>query len=119
MVVVLAVESLDAPIVDERRAAPRVATDFYAVELRGPSRYFRLVRNVSRTGLLLENPMADEEVGQVLDLEMPTRGRPSPLKLRAEVVYVTRSGRIGLRLLDSSELLEVMNHRQPETPGNT
>ena len=86
----------------DRRSAPRRSTDFYAVELRGESRYFRLVLNVSASGLLFENRLADEKPGQVLELVLPRTGSAEPLKVRAEVVYVTDAGHVGVRVLDAS-----------------
>lgn len=97
----------------ERRGAARRTADFYAIERRGASRYFRLVRNVSSTGLLFENRMADEHPGQIIELELPRRASPEPVQVRAEVVYVTPSGQVGVRLLDFAEPLESLGGALP------
>jgi len=91
-----------APNFDDRRARKRRLADFYAVELAGGGRYLRRVADVSRDGLLLVSPLADERPGQLVELELP-RGRSAPMRVRAEVVRVTAEGKIGLRRLATSE----------------
>lgn len=103
MISELAPTSGNAVPAPDRRAEPRVPADFYAVELRGSSRYFRLVRNVSRTGLLFENRIADEKPGEMVELELPRRGAEPPVRVRAEVVRVSVDGTIGVRLLDAAD----------------
>jgi len=89
---------------DERRGAPRRATDFYAVETRGGARVFRLIRNVSAHGLLFENRLADEVPGQLVELELPSAHDPAaPRCVRGEVVYVTPAGHVGVRLLEPTD----------------
>lgn len=96
-----------APSLDDRRARRRVTANFYAIELAGGGRYLRRVENVSRDGLLLQSPLADEQPGQIVELELP-RGRDvEPVRVKTEVVYVTPTGQVGLRRLDSTSPLPV------------
>jgi hypothetical protein len=96
------------PVFDDRRARTRVAADFYAIELAGGGRYLRRVRNVSRDGLLLESPFADERPGQTVELELP-RPRPAhPLRVTAKVVRVMPQGgiaQIAVRRVEPGEPL--------------
>jgi hypothetical protein len=72
------------------------------------NRYLRSISNVSRNGLLLVNPLGDERPGQVIDLELPRRSSAhSPSRIKFEVVYVTSAGKVGVRLVEPSESLEV------------
>jgi PilZ domain len=103
------------PSADERRARDRVSADFYAIELDGGARYLRHVANVSRDGLLIESPLADERPGQVLELELPRAEAEPPVRVRAEVVRVTPDGRVGVRRLDSTEPLPVDTLGGPES----
>ena len=85
-----------------------MAANFYAVELAGDARYLRRVADVSRDGLLLESPLADERPGQVLELELPRVGKAAaPMRVRAEVVRVTKQGKVGVRRLDTSAPLPI------------
>src|SRR5258707_10394143 len=86
-----------APTVDDRRARRRVSANFYAIELAGGGRYLRRVENVSRDGLLLQSPLADERPGQIVELELPLGKGAAPLRLKTEVVYVTADGQGGVR----------------------
>jgi hypothetical protein len=94
------------PAFDDRRTRCRVSADFYAIELAAGGRYLRRVSNVSRDGLLLESPLGDEQPGQVVELELPRRQRENPVRVRAEVVRVTK-GKIGVRRLDASDPLPI------------
>jgi hypothetical protein len=96
-----------SPSVDDRRARRRVSANFYAIELAGGGRYLRRVENVSRDGLLLQSPFADERPGQIVELELPRDGEQSPVRVKTEVVYVTPSGQVGVRRLDSTSPLPV------------
>jgi len=96
-----------ASTADDRRARRRVSANFYAIALSGSGRYLRRVENVSRDGLLLQSPLADERPGQIVELELP-RGRDAdPVRVKTEVVYVTPHGQVGLRRLDSTSPLPV------------
>ena len=95
-----------SPLVDDRRARRRVPAGFYAVELAGSGRYLRRVENVSRDGLLLQSPLGDERVGQIVELELPQGSKKDPVRVTTEVVYVT-SGQVGVRRLDSTSPLPV------------
>jgi hypothetical protein len=101
-----------APSVDDRRARRRVSANFYAIELAGGGRYLRRVENVSRDGLLLQSPLADERPGQIVELELPRaskdgQGDGQPVRIKTEVVYVTAQGQVGVRRLDSTSPLPV------------
>jgi hypothetical protein len=96
-----------APTVDDRRARRRVSANFYAIELAGGARYLRRVENVSRDGLLLQSPLADEKIGQIVELELPRGGEIGPVRVKTEVVYVTAEGQVGVRRLDSTSPLPV------------
>jgi hypothetical protein len=96
-----------AASLDERRARRRVNANFYAIELAGGGRYLRRVENVSRDGLLLQSPLADEQPGQIVELELPREGDAEPVRVKTEVVYVTPDGQVGVRRLDSTSPLPV------------
>jgi hypothetical protein len=97
-----------ASSVDDRRARRRVSANFYAIELAGGGRYLRRVENVSRDGLLLQSPFADEQPGQIVELELPRGAEGSePVRVTTEVVYVTSQGQVGVRRLDSTSPLPV------------
>jgi hypothetical protein len=92
----------------DRRVVRRLPADFYGVELSGGGRYLRRITNVSRDGLLLENPLGDEQPGQVIELELPRLSAAHPTtRVRGEVVYVTPEGSVGVRRLDSTTPFEV------------
>lgn len=90
--------------IEEKRDGKRVSADFYAVELAQGGRYLRRVANVSGDGLLIESPLADEQPGQVVNLELP-RQSGGPLRVRGEVVRVTEDGQVGVHV--KSERLPV------------
>src|SRR5215831_7839043 len=96
-----------APSFDDRRARRRVSANFYAIELAGGGRYLRRVENVSRDGLLLQSPLGDETPGQIVELELPRGAQNEPVRVKTEVVYVTREGQVGVRRLDSTAPLPV------------
>ena len=96
-----------APSFDDRRARRRVSANFYAIELAGGGRYLRRVANVSRDGLLLQSPLADEQPGQIVELELPRGLGEEPVRVTTEVVYVTANGQVGVRRLDSTSPLPV------------
>jgi hypothetical protein len=97
-----------APPSSDRRSRSRLPADFYGVELSNGGRYLRRITNVSRDGLLLENPLGDEQPGQIIELELPRIDAGDPVtRVKAEVVYVTPQGNVGVRRLDSTQPLEV------------
>src|SRR5690242_7699479 len=61
----------------EQRRGPRVDVEFFAVEITGTNRYYRLVRNASEDGLFFEVPPGWET-------EAP--GGSAALELEPEVV---------------------------------
>lgn len=92
----------------DRRRLSRHPADFYGVEVVDGNRYLRRISNVSRNGLLLVNPLGDEQPGQIIDLELPRRSPArAPSSIKFEVVYVTPAGKVGVRLLESAEPLAV------------
>jgi hypothetical protein len=98
--------------VEEKRGRQRVPADFYAVALTEGARYLRRVTNVSGDGLLLESPLADEQPGQVVDLELPRRRGESPLRVRGEVVYVTDAGRVGVHVTSARLPVDSLGGRE-------
>jgi PilZ domain len=96
-----------SPSADDRRARRRVSASFYAIELAGGGRYLRRVENVSRDGLLFQSALGDEQPGQIVELELPRGEEHDPVRLKAEVVYVTADGQVGVRRLDSTSPLQV------------
>jgi len=97
-----------APPTEDRRSRHRLAADFYGVELSNGGRYLRRITNVSRDGLRLENPLGDEQPGQIIELELPRIGADDPVtRVKAEVVHVSPEGNVGLRRLESTKPLDV------------
>jgi hypothetical protein len=91
----------------ERRTLRRLPADFYGVEVVANNRYLRRITNVSQDGLLLVNPLGDEQPGQIIDLELPRRSKSRPMtRLQFEVVYV-EAGKVGVRRIDSVAPLDV------------
>ena len=86
---------------EEKRGRRRLPADFYAIELAGGARYLRHIANISNDGLLMESPLADERPGQAIELELPQRKSPEPLRVKGEVVYVKDDGRVGLHVTSS------------------
>jgi hypothetical protein len=110
--------------VEERRGDRRVAADFYAIELDGGARYLRRVANVSADGLLLENPLGDDRPGEILELALPVgkasgndnsgeAGEGQEMRVRAEVVYVTMDGHVGLRVTSEPLPVDELGGRLP------
>jgi PilZ domain len=87
---------------EEKRGRHRLPADFYAIELAEGARYLRHIANVSNDGLLMESPLADERPGQAIELELPQRKSDEPLRVKGQVVYVTRDGRVGIHVTSSS-----------------
>jgi hypothetical protein len=91
------------PANPDRRSVGRDPVDFYAVELSQGGRYLRKIKNVSRTGLLLEDALRMQRPGQVIELLLP-RPDTAPMRIKAEVVRVTGAGQVGLRTLEGQRL---------------
>jgi hypothetical protein len=91
-----------------------MAADFYAIELVSGGRYLRRVANMSRDGMLLESPLSDEQLGQVVELELPRREPQPPVRVRTKVVRVTAEGKVGVQRLDSTDPLPVFALGGPE-----
>src|SRR5215831_15190103 len=89
----------NGPRASDRRTRRRTAAGFYAVELVSGARYLRRVANVSRDGLMLESPLADEQPGQVIELELPRRAPDLPVRVKLEVLRV-RDGTVAMRRVD-------------------
>ena len=90
------------PAFDDRRGVRREAVDFYAVELSEGGRYLRRIRNVSGSGLLLEDRLSGKQPGTVVHLELP-RPDGERVKVVAEGVRVARLG-VGVRALGGASL---------------
>ncbi|MFL5307745.1 MAG: PilZ domain-containing protein [Polyangia bacterium] len=88
--------------VEEKRVGRRLPANFYAIELADGARYLRHISNMSKDGLLMESPLADERPGQTVELELPQRKSDQPLRVKGEVVYVTRDGRVGIHVTSPS-----------------
>ena len=96
------------PLPEDRRSLDRRPADFYGVELSHGGRYLRKITNISRDGLLLENPLGDEQPGQIIELELPRLSAAHPVtRVKGEVVYVTPEGNVGVRRLEEEKPLEV------------
>lgn len=91
------------PAKADRRSVGRDPVDFYAVELSQGGRYLRKIKNVSRTGLLLEDGLRMQRPGQVMELLLP-RPHTAPIRIKAQVVRVTNGGQVGLKALDGQRL---------------
>ena len=86
----------------ERRMGPRVDVEFFAIELSGEGRFYRLVRNVSEHGLYFETPPGwyhDGTAPVVLELEPEIRGER--MRVEGTVAHATEHG-VGLRLVDAT-----------------
>jgi len=84
----------------DRRGEERRAASFYVVELGSDgSRYLRRTLNVSSRGLVLENRLATERPGCVMELEVP-RQESGPMRVRAEVVHLLARGLYAVRAVD-------------------
>ena len=83
----------------EQRRGRRVDVEFFAVEITGSNRYYRLVRNISEEGLFFEVPPGWEaEVPGgpvVLELEPEIVGEMS--RLEGQIVHSGSRG-VGVRL---------------------
>lgn len=63
----------------------------------------RKIKNVSRSGLLLEDGLRMQRPGQVMELLLPRRDT-EPVRVKAEVVRVTKAGHVGLKALGGQRL---------------
>jgi hypothetical protein len=87
----------------ERRGGPRVDVDFFAVEVAGTNRYYRLVRNISADGLFFEVPPGWETEAPggavVLELEPEVVGSVvgEAARVEGKIVHAGEHG-VGLRL---------------------
>ena len=98
--------------VEEKRGRQRQPADFYAIELNHGARYLRHIANVSNDGLLMVSPLADERPGQKLELELPQRKSDKPLRVKGEVVHVSRDGRVGIRVISQVLPVEALGGRE-------
>jgi hypothetical protein len=96
---------------EERRGEGRVPADFYAVEIAGGARYLRRVTNVSEEGLRIENPLADEQPGQTVELELPTDD--GAVRVSGEVVHTSADGHVGVRITSAPLDVENLGGRVP------
>ena len=94
------------PALRDRRAVGRRAVDLYAVELARGGRYLHRIRNISGSGLLLEDRLKLQRPGGLMELELPRPGGSS-VRVTAEVVRLTRDGQVGLRALEGDRLADV------------
>ena len=83
----------------ERRGGPRVDVDFFAVEVAGTNRYYRLVRNISADGLYFEVPPGweTEAPGRAVVLELEPEVAGEVARVEGTVVHAGDHG-VGLRL---------------------
>jgi len=83
----------------ERRTGPRVDVEFFAVELAGANRYYRLVRNVSPEGLFFEVPPGweSEGPGRVVVLELEPEVVGEMARVEGTIVHTGDRG-VGVRL---------------------
>jgi hypothetical protein len=83
----------------EQRRGPRVDVEFFAVEVAGTNRYYRLVRNVSEDGLFFEVPPGWEAEAPggsvVLELEPEIVGEMA--RVEGTIVHSGSHG-VGVRL---------------------
>lgn len=73
----------------------RAPADFFAVAVEDGARYLRKIWNVSAGGLLIEDRLPGKRPGDLVELELP-RPDAEPMRVTAEVVYVTATGKVGL-----------------------
>jgi PilZ domain len=92
--------------IGDRRLVLRQRVNFYGVEVSGGARYLRKIRNLSRQGMMMEDRLAFQQPGAILELELPRR-QQQPLRVRAQVVRVSGRGEVGLRTLDAPLLDDV------------
>ncbi len=97
---------------EEKRGRRRLPVDFYAIELAEGARYLRHISNVSNDGLLMQSPLADERPGQKIELELPQRKSEQPLRVKGEVVYVMRDGRVGIHVVSQPLPVEILGGRE-------
>ena len=96
------------PALADRRARERLGAGFYAVEVSADGgRYLRKVANVSRDGVLFDSPFGAEEPGHVVELELPRLSSAEPVRVKGEVVRVTKDGQVAMRRLDWTLPLEI------------
>jgi hypothetical protein len=91
------------PANPDRRSVGRKPADFFAIELSQGGRYLHRIKNISRTGLLMEDPLRVQRPGQIMDLLLPRRDT-EPVRVKAQVVRVTKAGHIGLKALGNTRL---------------
>jgi len=83
---------------DERRVEPRTPTAFFAVEVRGSDVYYRLVRNISRSGFSFDDHFPLERPGDGITMEFPLPGSREPIRVEGEVVYARPDRGVGVRI---------------------
>jgi PilZ domain-containing protein len=86
----------------EQRRGRRVDVEFFAVEVAGTNRYYRLVRNISEDGLFFEVPPGWETGtpggSVILELEPEIVGEVGEIsRLEGTVVHAGEKG-VGVRL---------------------
>lgn len=91
------------PTSTDRRSVDRKPADFFAIELSQGGRYLHRIKNVSPTGLLMEDALRLQRPGQIMDLLLPRPDR-DPVRVQAQVVRVTKGGQVGLRALGDASL---------------
>jgi hypothetical protein len=85
---------------DDRRIEPRTPTAFFAVEVRGNDVYYRLVRNISRSGFSFDDHFPLERPGDDITMEFPLPGSNHPIRVSGEVVYARPDRGVGVRITD-------------------
>lgn len=92
--------------VGDRRLGSRHRVNLYGVEVSEGVRYLRKIRDLSEQGMMMEDRLVFQEPGAILELELPRHQQP-PLRVRAQVVRVSRQGEVGLRTLGAPSLDDV------------
>ncbi len=94
----------------ERRIAPRMNTEFFAVEIRGEDRYQRLVRNISASGYSFHDQLASDRPGDPILMDFPIPGSDATLRVAGRIVYVKPDRGIGVRIeqVDKSAYAKVL-----------
>jgi hypothetical protein len=83
----------------DRRHGPRVSTAFLALERREGGLCYRLVRDLSTGGFLLDGDSPVERPGDGIQMEFPLPGCPHPIDVRGEVVHVSPERGVGVRIV--------------------
>ncbi len=84
----------------DRRIEPRTDTAFFAVEVRGADIYYRLVKNISRSGFSFDDRFPLERPGDAIVMEFPLPGSADPIRIEGRVVYARPDRGVGVHIVD-------------------